>query len=378
MISLDIKNLAKLDLKKEARKISEYIKKIKARGQPFYEVIDDKKIVQEINGYVKSVENKFDDIVILGIGGSAVGAKCLKNALAAKKAPRLHILDNIDPVFIKETEEKLNFKRTLFIITTKSGKTIETLAQYYYFRKKCKNFVFITGKPLEKNAKTFKIPENISGRFSILTAVGLLPAKLIGIDIEALLKGAKKMRDKFLSESLEKNLPFQLALIQYLLNCEGKNINVLMPYSEKLSGLADWYCQLLAESTGKNGIGLTPISALGARDQHSGLQLYLDGPDDKLIIFIEIKKYEKDEKIAEFKKTFGELMNIEKMATEKSLSEKKRPNITIKIDKINEETLGELLMLFECSVAFLGEFFGINAFNQPGVERTKTLIKNLL
>lgn len=413
MITIDTKNLENSELKKNGQLIKDYIQKIHARKQGFYDIIDDKKNIKEINSFAKSIEGKYEDIIILGIGGSALGTICLKESLTHLPKPRLHIIDNIDPILIKEIDNTINYEKALFIVVTKSGSTPETLSQYFYFKKQVEDhklsqnehFVFITDPEkglLRKISKTekitaFDIPENVGGRFSVLTAVGLLPAKLIGINIEKLLKGAKTIREKFLNENFEENLPFQLASIQKTMNEKGKIMNVIMPYSHKLIKFADWYRQLLAESIGKkydnegNEVfaGITPINAIGVTDQHSQSQLYNEGPNDKLFIFIEVEKlgpkleipnpYPKEEASEYLKNTsFNELMKIEKQATEDSLTKNKRPNITIKINEVNEESLGELFMLFEASIAFLGEYYNINAFDQPGVELSKNLTKELL
>ncbi len=390
MISLDLTNgLPEEELFEEANKLEVFLELIHKREQGFYKVIDDNETVEKINKFAKSAEGKFDNIVVCGIGGSALGTICLKQSLThlfKSQSPSLHVLDNIDPVLIKELEDVIDYSKTLFIVITKSGETIETTSQYDYFSKKLKeknldlksHLVVITSQqenPIREEAKKenltiFDIPQNVGGRFSVLTAVGLLPAKLIGINIEKLLEGAKTMRDSFLSTKAEDNFPFQLAATQFLLSQKGKTINVIMPYSQKLIKFADWTAQLIAESTGKDGKGITPIKALGVTDQHSQLQLYADGPNDKLIIFIEVKDPHKT--------TFGQLMQIEKTATAESLIKKSRPNITILVNSVTEESLGQLFLLFEGATAFLGEFFQINAFDQPGVELSKKLTKEAL
>lgn len=403
MVNINFKNstLKTSGSSSTKKQIFDFLKKIHARKQGFYEILDNTAEISKINKFAKSIEGKYKHIVVLGIGGSALGAICLKQSLthlfngasAKHGTPGLYILDNIDPILIKELEDVIDLPETLFIVITKSGTTTETMSQYFYFRKKTdlkkldpkKHFVFITDPEKghlreianKENIPTFVIPENVGGRFSVLTAVGLLPAALIGINIQKLIIGAK---------STSENLAFRLAKTQFELAKKGKTINVLMPYSQKLISLADWYKQLLAESIGKKhnnkgkiaNVGITPISALGVTDQHSQLQLYNDGPNDKLIIFLEVENHGPKLPIPGQKFTFNQLIDAEKRATEDSLTKSKRPNVTIKIKEVNEETLGELFMLFECSIAFLGEFFEINAFDQPGVELSKKLTKKYL
>jgi glucose-6-phosphate isomerase len=363
MIDLNLQNLKGVEITEKAPF------EIK---QEFLDYLDNEDFIEKIEDFTAKAKS-FQDIVILGIGGSALGTKFLQESLGKSNSPSLHVLDNIDPNLITDLEPKIDYEKTLFIVISKSGETIETISQYKYFQEKTKNFVIITDPQnsplLDTPYETFEIPENIGGRFSILTAVGLLPAALLGIDIKKIIKGAKNMRDQ------GQNLAYNLAQTQHSLE---KPINVLMPYSNKLKAFTHWYAQLLAESIGKDGKGITPVTALGASDQHSQIQLYNNGPNDKLIIFLEVTDHENETKIPGEKYSFADLLNIEKQATEQALTEKGRPNITIKIPQINEETIGELIILMESSIAFLGELYGINAYDQPGVELGKKLTKQLL
>jgi glucose-6-phosphate isomerase len=388
--------LSKEEFSSQAEKIAPYLEKIHARKQGFYSIIDDQESIDKINAWADENREKYDDCVVIGIGGSALGTICLEKSLGHLfKSSGLHVIDNIDPILIAELEETIDYERTLFIVVSKSGRTPEIISQYHYFKQKTDKFVFITdpkGGVLREIANNegitaFDIPQNVGGRFSVLTPVGLVPAALIGINIQGLIDGAKQVRDQFLSENFETNLPFQLATIQYLLEQKGKNITVMMPYSQKLKLLADWYKQLLAESIGKatdnkgNNVntGITPTAALGVTDQHSQSQLYNEGPNDKLLIFIQVQNPGPEIQIPETAMgktlTFTQLLHIEKEATENSLTQNNRPNITIEIPEVTEETLGQLFMLFEASIAFLGEFYNINAFDQPGVELSKILTK---
>jgi len=410
-------------IKKLKRKIPYFLKKIHSRGQGFYHIIDDEKTVLAIQKYSRTVRGKYDDIVLLGIGGSALGATTIYQSLkhpfaneltsSKRKYPRLHVLDNIDPELISGIEDIINYKRTLFIVASKSGKTPETISQYFYFKRKCDekklnstdHFVFITEQDkgllekisLKENIPVFFIPKNVGGRFSVLTPVGLLPAALTGINIQSLIFGAKKMRENFLSRSFEKNIPYKIAASQFLLYKKGINITVLYPYSQRLVKFTDWYKQLLAESIGKAKnnkgkkvhVGITPVNALGVTDQHSQNQLYNEGPNDKFFIFIKVKNlgetiripnlYPRDEDTNYIKNlSFNKLFHTEQEGTIQALTHYKRPNIIINIDEVDEENLGALFMLFESSTAFLGELFEINAFNQPGVELSKKITKTLL
>lgn len=388
MITLDKENsLAKLD----GSNIRDYLNKIEARDQGFYKIVDDS--VDEILDFATSVEGKYEDIVVLGIGGSSLGSISLRQALThLHEAIELHVLDNIDPQYMAQLSDVLDYEKTLFIVISKSGGTPETLSQYFYFREKCDNFVFITGPTgllretgEKEGIKMFEVPENVGGRFSVLTVVGLLPAALIGIDIKELLKGAQEMRDKFLSEDLEENMCYQIAQMQHEHGKENRNMTVLMPYSQRLIRFADWYRQLLAESIGKSpDVGLTPINALGVTDQHSQSQLYMEGPDDKFFILIKVENLGPEVMIPGSEVdylegvSFNKLMHTEQKGTTDALTHNKKPNVTLNVPKVDEHNLGALFMLFEGATAFLGEFYGINAFDQPGVELSKKFTKELL
>lgn len=430
MLSIDFKNLAKVSsrhgvtqkqLTRLSRRLPLYLRRIHAKKQGFYHVIDDTETVREVLAYAKEQKGKFDHVVVLGIGGSSLGTICLQQSLGHlyehekknRNRPTLHVLDNIDPILIQEVQDVIHLEKTLFVVVSKSGTTPEILSQFMYFKKRLeakklsvtKHMVFVTD-PKEgflvdiantEGVTTFSIPPNVGGRFSVLTPVGLLPAALIGLDIKKLLKGAQDMRDQFVSDKAGTNLPFKLASVQYLMGKKGKHMHVMIPYAQKLIRFSDWYRQLLAESIGKEvdnsgrrvNVGLTPINALGATDQHSQSQLYNEGPNDKLFMFIHATKlatkttipalYPKDDRTTFMKgASFNALIDVEREATTKSYTQKDRPNLTIQIDAVDAYHLGQLFMLFEGATAFLGEFYNINAFNQPGVELAKILTKKYL
>ncbi len=391
-------------------RIQDFLKAIEARGQGFYRVVDDEALVASVKTFAASVKDKYTAIVVLGIGGSALGALCLRQALTPLHGgiPKLYVLDNLDPAMLSNVAEEVDYEKTLFLVITKSGNTPETLAQYFYFREQVEakglpvsdHFVFVTDAVsgflreqahAEPAIRTFEVPANVGGRFSVLTAVGLLPAALIGIDVETLLKGARAMRDRFLSANFKENLPFQLAAAQFLIAQKGKSQHVLFPYAQHLLRFGDWYCQLVAESLGKENTGITPLTALGVTDQHSRLQLYQEGPNDKLFLFVEVDELRPSIEIplpapvaqhpaVSYLKgiTFDRFLHSALEGTRRSLTENHRPNITIHVDEISPENLGALFMLFEGAVAFLGEFYGINAFDQPGVEHAKILTRQML
>jgi glucose-6-phosphate isomerase len=390
------------------------LENIEARGQGFYKVIDDETVLNEINEFAASVEGQYSDIVVCGVGGSALGPICLRDSFRGafdESQPRLHVLENIDPDFMSEAAAAFDLNRTLFLIISKSGGTPETVAQFMFFKDLTdkaglplkSHFVFITDPSHDvsllrsigeaEDVKMFAIPSSVGGRFSVQTAVGYVPAALIGIDINALNEGLKDMRDSFLNTNVDHNLPFQLACVQTGAYLKEKPINIIMPYHTKLRQFGAWCVQLIAESTGKfkadgSSVGITPVPALGVTDQHSQVQLFAEGPNDKLVIFIGVDDFKHNPAIpvnidhakTNFLtgKTFKDLLHAEQAATAAALTENNRPNITITIPELTPYYLGQLFMLFEGATAFWGEFFEINAFNQPGVERGKVLTREIL
>lgn len=423
MIELDLSNLWEIkpphgltqnEWRTLAKDLPTHLKNITTHHSSFCDILDDRETPAKIKDFVDHLPAHFVDIVLLGIGGSALGALCLEKTLYPRGARHLHVLDNVDPILIAHVESLIDLKHTLFLVVSKSGDTTETLAQTFYFEAKIKtaglpleeHFVFITHPEkgflrtlAQRNPrlKTFTIPPEIGGRFSVLTAVGLLPAALLNLSMEELLEGARRMRDSFLSTDFEKNLPYQLAVVQFLFAKKGKIQHVMMPYSQRLMALSDWYRQLLAESLGKamdrqgnhRPVGITPLSALGVTDQHSQLQLYAEGPNDKLILFLEVEEngpsleiphaYPEESSLAYLKGiTFQQLLQTEKRGTAEALTQMDRPNLTIHLPRIDEATLGALFLLLEGSVAFLGELWDVNAFDQPGVELSKKLTKEYL
>ncbi|ADO76403.1 glucose-6-phosphate isomerase [Halanaerobium praevalens] len=375
-------------------------------------------IVAELKQTAEELKDKFDNFVVLGIGGSALGNIAVQTAIndpyynlfaeARDGYPRLFVSDNVDPEGVKALLAKLDPKKTLFNVISKSGSTAETMSQFLLARKFIaeavgedrvgEHFIATTSKDSgylieiaeREGMKKFFIPDNVGGRFSVLTPVGLLSAAMTGVDIEQLLAGAAYM-DKICRENdFWQNPALVNALIQYLAYKKGKVMSVMMPYSDRLSDLADWYRQLWAESLGKEvdrqgnkvNLGPTPIKALGATDQHSQAQLYMEGPFDKIITFLEVENFAEELEIPKAyadldglgylgDHNFAELINTEKWATELALNKRQRMNQTVKVPKVNEFTLGQLFYFFEFQTAVAGELFNINAFNQPGVELGK-------
>lgn len=418
MLSLDLSNLytihknnsslglSKTDILSIKNKHSYYTDKVNSRQQGFIKLPFDLENLSKIQAFAKVVCGQYDTIVILGIGGSMLGSKCILDCLYNKKSKiKVICVDNIDPYKIAEIDSSLNYPKTLFLVQTKSGSTPETIAQYAFFKDKIekhslvlnKHLVFVTDPGLNflrreslcYNITVFDIPANVGGRFSVLSSIGLLISELVGLKAQDLLSGAKYSLQNYSIQALE------LAFVQYSCSKKRQNINVIMPYSSRLAKFSEWTVQLISESLGKKfdlddkvvNTGITPLSAVGVTDQHSQLQLFKEGPNDKLLIFINILDHIEQPEIPQISepslsylssKTFQEMIHAEFLAVTQSLTESARPNVNINIDKINEFSLGELFMFFELSTAFLGEMLNINTFNQPGVERSKILTKDKL
>ena len=374
-------------------------------------------IVAEIIEQARFVRKNFKYFVVLGIGGSALGPIAVFNALKhlhyndlpddKRNGPKFYVEDNVDPERMAALFDVIEPEKTMFNVITKSGSTSETMSQYLIiwdmlvkkFGDKAKDHMIATTSANKGNLikiaqkeglKTFYIPDGVGGRFSELCPVGLLPAAVLGIDIEEMLAGAKYMDKVCDDHRIRRNPAMAFALLQYLAFGRGMNISVMMPYADGLKLIADWYCQLWAESIGKaeklDGspafVGQTPVKSLGVTDQHSQVQLYTEGPFDKVITIIGVDKYRKTVDIPdgceEFPNvnflcghTMNELISTEMNATAYALMQKKRMSNMITLPELNEFTLGELMFMLELATAYIGEMFGIDAYNQPGVEEGK-------
>ena len=371
-----------------------------------------------VKEYAAMVEGRFDNVLVLGIGGSALGGMAVCEALLKpywntltaeqrNKFPKIYFLDNIDPDQMTGLLDSIDLTRTLVNVITKSGSTAETMTQYMIVKDRLEklmgddyrqNIVATTDASTgylrqiagEEGYKTFVVPDDVGGRFSVFSAVGLLPFALVGIDIDEIMQGVKDMDLALKNTDINHNIAAQNALIHYLMDTKkGKNLSVMMPYSSRLKYVSDWYVQLWAESLGKaynnNGEcvhnGPTPIKALGATDQHSQIQLYNEGPNDKLITFIRVAKFDNEldiPKIFEYTgigylggKTVNDLINAEADATKVALTDYQRPNVTITLPGVSGYSLGQLLYMLEVQTAIAGALYNIDTFNQPGVEQAK-------
>lgn len=388
----------------------------------FIDLGGDKALLGQVEKFAASARGKYDDVVILGIGGSALGPIALRTALrpsgwnmlddkARGGFPRLHVLDNVDPETIAALLARLRLERTLFVVTSKSGGTAETMAQFLIVHDRLlsaklqmhEHLVFVTDprqgalRPLADRLKVpaLDIPPNVGGRFSVLTPVGTLPAALIGIDVRSLLSGAAEMAKRCETAELASNPAGVYAALQWLADTElRKTIAVFMPYSDPLRDYAAWFVQLWAESLGKKkqdgtSVGSTPLAALGATDQHAQVQLFMEGPADKTVTFVAVKQRSVDVEIpagfADVKElgyltghSLAELIDIEQRATAGALARRGRPNMTIHLDRVDAAHVGQLMMFLEIATAYAGQLYGIDAFDQPGVEMGKQFAYALL
>lgn len=362
-----------------------------------------------IDQKAEQIKSRFSDYVQIAIGGSALGATALVNALGEpQRKIRIHTPDNVDPEWIGEILDTIQTEKTFFNIISKSGGTVETLSNFFVFydelRKKIPaeqlkdHFSIMTNPekgPLadlcrEEGFTIIPIPNSVHGRFSVLSPGGLLTAAVSGIDIDELLDGARVM-DEFTEESeFWKNPMLLYAAFHYIANTR-KDIDtlILLPYSQKLRTIADWYSQLVAESLGKDGKGITPVKALGATDQHSQLQLYNEGPMNKFVTFFSVEKYRRRIEIPNafpsrkdyqylWGNSLNNLLGSEQRATAISLYNHGVPNCTLRMPEITPFYMGQLFMLLEKVIPILGKLYNVNAFDQPGVEESKEYARAML
>ncbi|MEZ4413590.1 MAG: glucose-6-phosphate isomerase [Gemmatimonadales bacterium] len=387
----------------------------------FYGLARQAKTVRQIAAFAEGLGQAYDHVLVLGIGGSALGARALLSALrppawnelddeGREFFPRLTLLDNVDPTSVGAALRRIDPRRVLVNVISKSGGTAETLAQYLVVRKwlddalggaASRHLVFTTDP--EKGAlralaasegiATLEVPPDVGGRFSVLSPVGLLPAALVGIDIAALVQGAARAVAKAEATELIENPAALYAGLHWAADTQvGARVHVLMPYSDRLRDVAEWFRQLWAESLGKRldregqvvHTGPTPVASVGATDQHSQVQLYMEGPFDKLITFVTVSDPGEDVLIPELDgmpeevaclggQTLGGLLRAEYEATSAALAQMGRMNCTVALPNLSPESVGELLMFFQLATGYAGCWYGVNPFDQPGVELGKRL-----
>ena len=371
----------------------------------FYDLCD-----QDVSGYLKlAQEVSQKNIVIIGIGGSALGASAVYRFLDLVDSfeKKLHILDTTDPLILQSKLKSFDMNDAYYALISKSGNTVETIAVAKYIDAEitldADNCVVITdnGSRLEQFADSraiqhFAIDDNVGGRFSVLSAAGLVPLALVGVNIVELLSGAAKVRDSFFNEQGYCHSLMQKATF-YAQHANTYNINCLFSYSEVFREFNAWYVQLWGESLGKKQrhselhVGLTPVGLIGPTDQHSFLQLIVDGKRDKSVTVIKIKDFHNPMRIPEnsFKHletmdsingyTFSELINMQADSMMEALGSLDNiPLDIIEIESVNASEIGQLILYYELLTALVANMLDINAYDQPGVEMGKIILKEKL
>ena len=404
--------VARQEVEMLATRAAEIAASLKARraagALPFYELPYQKDALTRIKALTTDVRAESDTLVVLGIGGSALGAKTLIAALG-DATPRVAVADNVDPWSFGQLLDNLDLARTTFNVISKSGETAETMAQFLIVRDLllrqlgavdyAKRIVVSTDAESgalrqvvhDEGFRDLAVPAGVGGRFSVLTSVGLFPVAFAGLKVDELVAGAAWMDSRCGDAGIWHHPAHLLATLLYLADTQhGQNIVVMMPYSDRLQSFGAWFAQLWAESLGKartvDGtsahIGQTPVVAVGATDQHSQLQLYAEGPADKIVIMLRVEDHGRELPVpsayADLESIgylggigLGQLLNLEQRATELALLKQQRPVITITLPQINLFTLGQLFYLFEVAVVFAGGLYRINPLDQPGVEESK-------
>lgn len=391
--------------------VSNIDKRIKSKERPELAFIDLlEQDTSEIKKTASFIRDNFENFIILGIGGSALGPRAITEALSPfhnlDKKPRVFIYDNVDPGTLDRMLSLTGLKKTAVNVITKSGSTAETMSSFMILWDRMnkagseahKSFIATTDPEKgnlrkianEKGLKALSIPSGVGGRYSVLSPVGLLLAEVIGVSADEMLQGARDIHQRCSDAEVWKNPAYLFGVLLYIMEREEKKtMNVMVPYADGLKPLAEWFCQLWAESLGKLGTGLTPYPSLGTTDQHSQLQLWMEGPEDKVVIFIKVDDYGVDIKIPKVFQdmdglnylgghTMSELIKAEQESTELALAKIKRPNMAIGIPKIDAYHMGQLFHFFEMATAFTGFLYGINPFNQPGVEEGKNFTYGMM
>ena len=406
------------EIRSSLAKAQKALEQVRKDPPGFVTLLDDLSFVNQIQQWVdQSVKGRYDHFVVLGIGGSALGNIALQNSLKPLNwnrmtkdqrngFPTIDVWDNVDPDFVHSNLEVIDPSRTLFNVISKSGTTAEAMSNYLIVRQIITekgllpkdHFVFTTDPEKgvlnqiiqQDGIQKFTIPPSVGGRFSVLTAVGLISAAVAGINIEQLVMGAAESKERLLKAPVEKNPAALIALHHLLFGEKGMKINVMFAYSNALYYWADWYRQIWAESLGKatdndgNTVyyGLTPVKAIGPTDQHSQVQLYNDGPNDKVITFLKVRQFNHEMVIPSMhtdidaltylgNKSLNQLIDAEQLATAYAVKNHGRPNMTIEFPRIDEGHVGEFIFVYELATTLLGYMMNINPFDQPGVEDGK-------
>jgi glucose-6-phosphate isomerase len=415
------------DTKPKMNEIHKELMRRRKEGElPFYDLPFQTQTLKSIRRMAEGIRKRAENFVVFGIGGSALGALALFTALSPqnhnllessrRRFPRLFVADNADPETIATLLNYVDPRQTVFNVISKSGTTTETMSQFMIVhdrlrrslgKSSVKDHIVITTDPKkgflrefanQEGYQTLDIPPGVGGRFSVLSAVGLLPLAVTGVNVVELLKGAAAASEVSTLPTLARNPAYLFAVLTYLLKqLKKRSTLVFMPYADALTGIADWFNQLWAESLGKRYstkgkvvlAGQTPVKAIGTTDQHSQLQLYMEGPEDKVVVFVGLKSYRVDIRIpAVFKEheglsylsgqTLGELIQTEQLATAQALAQAARPNMTLTLNRITAASMGYLMYLLEVATMAAGYLYQIDPLDQPGVEMSKNYTYGLM
>lgn len=420
MFKVDIGHLPVdgLNLDRHAEIFREFQSALEGKRTPLTLSLREEEAIPGIKALADEMRAKYENVLLLGIGGSALGARAVLqflkgpwHNLEAHPGPRMFILDNLDPVLADKLERLLDFSKTAIIYTSKSGSTAETAANFTYFYEKYRaaggkpEDIVIMCDPADNginriakqlNGRLFHIPRNLPGRYSVLSGVGFLPAELVGIDSARLLAGARTVHRHIVDVPGADNALALLGGALYELSTRGKSIHVLFNYSNLLFEFGLWFMQLWAESLGKRvslsgdviHAGSTPLAAVGATDQHSLLQLFKEGPADKVFGFVTIDAlpdlamgdlFPAEVEYGYFAgRTLREQIHIEQLSTEMSLVRSAHPCYRITLDAAEPETLGGLFYFYQALVVYIARLWKINPFDQPGVEDGKRITYALM
>ena len=370
--------------------------------------------LKRVKPLAAAVREECDTLVVLGIGGSALGARAVVHALGDDTV-RVIVADNIDPWSLGDLLDHVDLSRCTFNVVSRSGETPETMAQFLIVRDLLlrtfgaidyKRHLIVTTNATsgalrqivnDEGFRDLLVPDGVAGRFSVLTDVALFPAAVAGVNVDELLLGAAWMDTRTQQEALWDNPAQLLAVLLYLAATrKQKNVVVCMPYSDRLEALADWFVQLWAESLAKthemNGsvvhTGQTPVAARGATDQHAQLQLLLDGPQDKVVLMLRVADHGREIEIPAAYADLdgvgylgggglGALMNMEQRATELALHKRQRMASILELPEVSAFALGQLLYLLEMTTVFAAALYRVNPFDQPAVEEARRFVFGL-
>lgn len=387
------------DLQEKSEKIEAFAEALKAGMFPGFTICQQDADLEDLEEFANNCEENFDDIVFVGVGGSSLGAQTLVSFFGKfpENKIKIHFLDNVDPFTMEQLIHSLQLEKTMVVSVSKSGGTIETLAQTLLFAeafndKKLPLSVHMLGitedtdNPLRVFLTEYEIPTlnhatNIGGRFTVFSLVGILPAILAGANANAIREGAAEVLENFYANPTSSEMAYGAAF-SIKAGAMGRSTQYMMPYSDRLNSLSDWYVQLWAESLGKEGKGTTPVAAVGSTDQHSALQMLMEGPKDKTVTLILPDCTSEGKAVSEQYAdlvdqpclaglNLGKLIYNQAHGTADALNSNGVPVRVFYTESLNEKVLGALLMHFMLETAVAGILLDVNTWDQPGVEESK-------